>query len=75
MKRTVKVSIEETLCHTYEVEVDLPEDASTDDILDEAIEIAGRKYRDEEFVLYSDDFTGKLAQAEYNDACTDWRDF
>lgn len=71
--RKVKVSIEETLCKTVEIEV--PD--NVDDILAWAMDKAIEMYKNEEIVLTSDDFNGaRNIMAEDEDGNqTEWDDF
>lgn len=71
--KKVKVSIEEHLCRTIEIEV--PDDVN--DALEYAEEKAKEMYFNEEIVLTADDFNGqRCMMVEDEDGfATSWNDF
>lgn len=70
----VKVSIEEHLCRT--IEIDVPSELDTDEAMEYAECKAREMYDDKEIILDADDHNGiRLMQIEHEDgSCTDWFD-
>lgn len=70
----VKVSIEEHLCKTIEIEV--PDNLDEDEAMEYAEDKAREMYKNEEIILTADDHNGVvLMQIELEDGtCTDWYD-
>lgn len=70
----VKVSIEEHLCKTIEIEV--PDNLDENEAMEYAENEAREMYKNEEIILTADDHNGVvLMQIELEDGtCTDWFD-
>lgn len=70
----VKVSIEEHLCKTIEIEV--PDNLDENEAMEYAENEAREMYKNEEIILTADDHNGVvLMQIELEDGtCTDWHD-
>jgi hypothetical protein len=65
--KKIKVTIEEHVSQTFEVEAN---------DIEEAMEIAEEKYNNGEFVLESGELTAKLMMADDgNGDCTEWVEF
>ena len=68
MKKKIKVTIEEHIVQAFEIEADN---------IDEAMEIAEKKYKNGVIVLESGEVQAKLMMAEdpENDTVTEWKEF
>lgn len=65
--KTFKITIEEHVSGTFEVEAN---------DIEEAMEIAEKKYNEGEFVLEPGELTAKLMMADDGeDDCTEWTEF
>ena len=73
--RKVKVSIEETLCRT--VEIDVPDDIKPGDEMEYGEAKAKEMYKNEEIVLSADDFNGQRCMMVEDETghSTSWFDF